>query len=129
MKMSTLDQKILKLHILHAKFNKVAYGWTVSAEVNAESIRYYRTELLGLLGEAAIIDSCDEEIADLKKSLALTPEELQARMEKEAAELADREVEWDPDFQDGRYCPSSTAGDYGPGNPWDAPGMSIHDFI
>jgi hypothetical protein len=27
------------------------------------------------------------------------------------------------------YTPSSTAGDYSPGNPWDAPGMSIHDFI
>lgn len=27
-----------------------------------------------------------------------------------------------------RY-PSSTAGDYGPSNPWNAPGMSIHDFI
>lgn len=30
---------------------------------------------------------------------------------------------------DEEYCPSSTAGDYGPGNPWDAPGMSIRDFI
>ena len=27
------------------------------------------------------------------------------------------------------YTPSSTAGDYSPGNPWDAPGMSIRDFI
>lgn len=27
------------------------------------------------------------------------------------------------------YCPSATAGDYRPGNPWDAPGMSIRDFI
>ena len=24
---------------------------------------------------------------------------------------------------------SSTDGDYSPGNPWDAPGMSIRDFI
>ena len=29
----------------------------------------------------------------------------------------------------GNYCPSCTNGDYSPGNPWDAPGMSIHDFI
>ena len=28
-----------------------------------------------------------------------------------------------------RYTRSSTAGDYGPSNPWDAPGMSISDFI
>ncbi len=27
------------------------------------------------------------------------------------------------------YTPSSTMGDYGPGNPWDAPGMSIRDFL
>ena len=27
------------------------------------------------------------------------------------------------------YTPSSTRGDYGPSNPWDAPGMSISDFI
>lgn len=27
------------------------------------------------------------------------------------------------------YTPSSTNGDYGPSNPWDAPGMSERDFI
>lgn len=27
------------------------------------------------------------------------------------------------------YCPSATGGDYSPSNPWDAPGMSIKDFI
>ena len=27
------------------------------------------------------------------------------------------------------YTPSACGGDYGPGNPWDAPGMSISDFI
>ena len=27
------------------------------------------------------------------------------------------------------YAPSATAGDYSPSNPWDAPGMSIRDFI
>ena len=35
---------------------------------------------------------------------------------------------WDQE-NDPYYTPSCTAGDYGPGNPWDAPGMSIHDFI
>ena len=34
------------------------------------------------------------------------------------------------DIPDTRYeYTSCTAGDYGPGNPWDAPGMSIRDFI
>lgn len=27
------------------------------------------------------------------------------------------------------YTSSCTCHDYSPGNPWDAPGMSIHDFI
>ena len=38
---------------------------------------------------------------------------------------------FDPDWDkpEDHYCPSATAGDYGPGNPWDAPGMSIRDFI
>lgn len=30
---------------------------------------------------------------------------------------------------DEEYVPSSTNGDYSPGNPWDAPGMSPSDFI
>ena len=37
----------------------------------------------------------------------------------------ENEVE-DDDYH---YCPSSTAGDHGPGNPWDAPGMSVRDFL
>jgi len=27
------------------------------------------------------------------------------------------------------YCPSSTTGDYSPSCPWNAPGMSVKDFI
>ena len=30
---------------------------------------------------------------------------------------------------DERYTPSATRGDYSPSSPWNAPGMSIHDFI
>lgn len=33
------------------------------------------------------------------------------------------------DGWDDEYTPSSTYGDYGPSNPWDAPGMSVRDFI
>lgn len=33
------------------------------------------------------------------------------------------------EFEDEEYIPSSTYRDYGPSNPWDAPGMSIKDFI
>ena len=32
-------------------------------------------------------------------------------------------------YEDDEYCPSATAGDYSPSSPWNAPGMSIKDFI
>lgn len=32
-------------------------------------------------------------------------------------------------LEEDEYTPSSTFRDYGPSNPWDAPGMSIRDFI
>lgn len=33
------------------------------------------------------------------------------------------------EFENEEYIPSSTYRDYGPSNPWDAPGMSVKDFI
>lgn len=33
------------------------------------------------------------------------------------------------DDEDDDYIPSAENGDYSPSNPWDAPGMSIKDFI
>ena len=35
----------------------------------------------------------------------------------------------DSDPEGAHYTPSACGGDYGPSNPWDAPGMSIRDFI
>lgn len=40
----------------------------------------------------------------------------------------DAEIELDSE-EDEHYIRSSTNGDYGPSNPWDAPGMSVSDFI
>lgn len=42
-------------------------------------------------------------------------------------QLANEEAEDYEDEED--YTPSATRGDYGPSNPWDAPGMSTRDFI
>ena len=37
---------------------------------------------------------------------------------------------YDPDEEYDEECtPSATNGDYGPSNPWDAPGMKTSDFI
>lgn len=33
------------------------------------------------------------------------------------------------DDDDDKYTPSAECGDYSPSNPWNAPGMSISDFI
>ena len=50
--------------------------------------------------------------------------------EIENAKGCDRYEEGTPDcLQRDEYCPSATAGDYGPGNPWDAPGCSKSMFI
>lgn len=32
-------------------------------------------------------------------------------------------------YEDNEYTPSATHGDYSPSCPWNAPGMSISDFI
>ncbi len=44
------------------------------------------------------------------------------------AEIA-TQIEEGAEEEPEEYCPSATAGDYGPGCPWNAPGMSIRDFI
>jgi hypothetical protein len=38
-------------------------------------------------------------------------------------------VVYKPIYREDRYMSSSTNGDYSPSNPWNAPGMSIKDFI
>lgn len=44
-------------------------------------------------------------------------------------EYSDYEREEAYALADEYYTPSATAGDYSPSHPWDAPGMSISDFI
>lgn len=44
------------------------------------------------------------------------------------------EIDWDGFCRDeaeldAYYTPCATNRDYGPSNPWDAPGMSVRDFI
>lgn len=50
--------------------------------------------------------------------------------EIEAAKNCPRYEEGTPAcFEDDEYCPSATNGDYSPSSPWNAPGMSVSDFI
>ena len=51
------------------------------------------------------------------------------------ADECDDETHWhytsedEDDYDDEDYVPSAENGDYSPSHPWDAPGMSISDFI
>ena len=76
-------------------------------------------------------DRFDSWIDSLREELAKTPEQREEESRRFCEELAEREAEilYQELHESDRYCPSSTAGDYGPGNPWNAPGMSISDFI
>lgn len=58
-----------------------------------------------------------------------TEEELE-KLEDEYDEYV-MDIEFGSDWRDydDDYVPSSSNGDYSPSNPWDAPGMNIHDFI
>jgi hypothetical protein len=45
-------------------------------------------------------------------------------------DICDRYEEGKPScYEDDNYTPSATHGDYSPSSPWNAPGMSISDFI
>lgn len=81
------------------------------------------------------------EIATVLKDGLIEDDEGEAyRYMADVAEMSDTEAEYfglnmkhyraatDEDADD-HIAPSSTGGDYGPSNPWDAPGMSASDFI
>ena len=73
----------------------------------------------------------------LKDGLIEDGEEEAYRYMVDVAELSDTEAEYlGLDMEQYREAagedadtPSSTGGDYSPANPWDAPGMSVSDFI
>lgn len=72
-------------------------------------------------------ESLESWIEDLKAEIAKTPEQ----KEQESQEMIEWLCECDAKeaARDDEYFASATAGDYGPSNPWDAPGMSIRDFF
>ena len=56
-------------------------------------------------------------------ALAYKSRELYHMGEDEAEEIEEIDFDDEDDFTSSYY------GDYGPNNPWDAPGMSVRDFI
>lgn len=74
-----------------------------------------------------LMDNYDIENEDEALQLGYDIRRLMDKYEYNEAEaidevLAKREAEDD-------YTPSAENGDYSPGNPWDAPGMKMSDFI
>ena len=84
-------------------------------------------------------DMCwDRIFNDLRGAVSAFGKEANSRYGKDGK--GDRKygkVEWEKEWRyymdemlPPKYVPASaSSGDYGPGNPWDAPGMSVRDFI
>lgn len=65
--------------------------------------------------------------AEVEGTLSDLAYQIEYEFDIDGVRSEDEGSEWDDD--DEEYVPSAENGDYGPSNPWDAPGMSIHDFI
>lgn len=115
-KENQIKLKVLKAILLLRKFNRSSSKEEQVAEVN-EWIKE------GIMTE----QSLQEWINGLKEEIAKSPEQQEKESKQFIEEICKAEAEY---YQsDKEYYTSCTAGDYGPSNPWDAPGMSIRDFI
>lgn len=70
-------------------------------------------------------ESLQEWIDGLKEEIAKTPEQRKA----ESLELEERLSEYEAEQARQEMASDYEEKPYGPSNPWDAPGMSISDFI
>ena len=99
------------------------------------ALEYFRTKT-----EENYIPRCRlEELCTYFKD-GLVQDDYETAMEyfEEECELTENEKEWlgiesetfeNYEEQEEDYIPCATNGDYSPSNPWNAPGMSIRDFI
>jgi hypothetical protein len=113
-----IENKILKAVLLLRTFNT----YDTKEEQREEARTWYNTE-----NEATL----DGWIMSLQEEVAKTPEEREREAEAfwEAMDRAEAEELYEATHGESPRYTSCYAGDYGPSNPWDAPGMSIHDFI
>lgn len=136
------DLKILKgVLLLRASRKHTAKATMVVSEENYEAfLDMFGYRVITKEEDIESVKSCyeyssEEEFEEwldyLRKDLKKTPEELEEESRIACEEMAEREAQelYDELHGNDDYCPSSTAGDYSPSNPWDAPGMSIRDFI
>ena len=101
----------------------------VKQRMLSAALEYYRT-----LTETDYIPRCRlEELAtQFKDGLIEDNEESAMEYFDEVCEMTDSEKEFfgiETESDDDEYIPSAENGDYSPSCPWNAPGMSIKDFI
>ena len=111
----TRELNILKSVLLLRKFNRYT-----TKEKKIEEVKMYFAD--GYMTD----ESLQEWIDGLKEDLAKSPEQLEAEAEefRKVLEEADaKEAKMEMEYLKKRDK------EYGPSNPWDAPGMSINDFI
>lgn len=107
-----LENKILKAILMLRHFNT----YETKEKQLQDARRWYTEE-----NEKEL----DGWIDYLREELAKTPEE----REREAEKRIEAEAEAEAYYEESHRNSSCTAGDYSPSSPWNAPGMSIHDFI
>lgn len=105
-----LENKILKAILMLRHFNT----YETKEKQLQDAKRWYTEE-----NEKEL----DGWIDSLREELAKTPEEREREAEKRI------EAEEEAYYEESHRYSSCTAGDYSPSSPWNAPGMSIHDFI
>lgn len=80
----------------------------------------------------------DEVFTDLREAVGFFGKQANKRYDN--GEKKYEKVVWEEEWKsyredlipyedDGHYHSSASNGDYGPSNPWDAPGMSVSDFL
>ena len=102
------NQQILKAVLLLRRVNRYNSKEKKIAEVNNWFEKGYFT---------------DEQLREWIEALQTPDTRTDEERLLEREELAKAEPEWEREYT------SCTARDYSPSNPWDAPGMSVRDFI
>lgn len=67
--------------------------------------------------------------AEVEGTLSDLAYQIEYEFDIDGVRSENEESEWDDEDEYQDYEPSSSSGDFGPGNPWGAPGCSIGMFI
>lgn len=115
-KTTDIDPEELMLHMLAAEIDEVY----ITEEWSGQHMSWYKMQEAGFrMLSMRLIDNPRYQHEQMFRGKSDKDKEIVVMVFK----LADR---FDDDDE---YVPSAESGDYSPSNPWDAPGMSMSDFI